>query len=72
MLGNFEGTMTNKKQPKTYVVTEEMALRIFQGCFDCATDTSPESYQLWNATKAAFPGLWEAQHRQSRSPMPGT
>ena len=65
MLGNFEGTVTktkNKNQPKTYVVTEELALRIFKGCFDCATDTSPESYQLWNAAKEAFPGLWEAQH----------
>jgi len=31
MLGNFEVTMTkprNKRQPKSYVVTEELALRI--------------------------------------------
>jgi hypothetical protein len=51
--------MMSKKQPKTYVVTETQALQIFKGCFDCATDTSSESYQLWNAAKAAFPGLWE-------------
>ncbi len=52
----------NKRQPKTYVVSEKQALRIFKGCFDSATDTSPESYQLWNAAKAAFPGLWEGLH----------
>jgi hypothetical protein len=52
------------KRPKTYVVTEKQAMKIFEGCYNCATDDTPKHDQLWNAVKAAFPGLWE-EHRQA-------
>ncbi len=61
MLGNLEGTM-----PKSYVVTEKQALRIFKGLCNCAGDARPESYQLWGAAKAAFPGLWEGLYPELR------
>ena len=54
------------KQPKSYVVTEKLALRILEGCYECATDDSAESDQLWKAVKAAFPKLWEAYRRTER------
>jgi hypothetical protein len=53
------------KEPKSYVVTEKQALRIFEGCFNCATDNTPKHDDLWKAVKHAFPGLWEKYRRMA-------